>query len=53
MGHVTETESKITESGYKHASTKMVPVHSVVIALAGQAFSHNPHPTQTSSFTNA
>lgn len=36
MGHVTETESKITESGYKHASTKMVPVHSVVIALAGQ-----------------
>lgn len=36
MGHVTETESKITDSGYKHASTKMVPVHSVVIALAGQ-----------------
>jgi len=36
MGHVTSTESKITESGYKHASTKMVPIHSVVIALAGQ-----------------
>ena len=36
MGHVTETESKITESGYNHTSTKMVPVHSVVIALAGQ-----------------
>ncbi len=36
MEHVTETESKITESGYQQTSTKMVPVHSVVIALAGQ-----------------
>ena len=35
MEHVTETESKITESGYQQTSTKMVPVHSVVIALAG------------------
>ena len=36
MEHVTKTESKITESGYQQTSTKMVPVHSVVIALAGQ-----------------
>lgn len=36
MEHVTKTESKITESGYQQTSTKMVPVHSIVIALAGQ-----------------
>ena len=34
--HVDRTEAKITQKGYDHASTKMVPIHSVVIALAGQ-----------------
>ena len=34
--HVDKTEAKITQCGYDHASTKMVPIHSVVIALAGQ-----------------
>ena len=34
--HVDQTEAKITQKGYDHASTKMVPIHSVVIALAGQ-----------------
>jgi type I restriction enzyme S subunit len=34
--HVDRTEAKITQTGYDHASTKMVPIHSVVIALAGQ-----------------
>ena len=36
MVHVDKTEAKITQRGYDHASTKMVPIHSVVIALAGQ-----------------
>lgn len=34
--HVYETEAKISELGYKNASTTIVPEHSVVIALAGQ-----------------
>lgn len=34
--HIYDTEQKITDSGYKNASTKMVPPHSIVIALAGQ-----------------
>ena len=34
--HVDRTEAKITQKGYDHSSTKMVPIHSVVIALAGQ-----------------
>ncbi|MDD3138949.1 MAG: restriction endonuclease subunit S [Lachnospiraceae bacterium] len=33
---VTFTEKKITQLGYDNTSTKMVPVNSVVIALAGQ-----------------
>ena len=33
---IFETESKITQLGYNSASTSIVPVHSVVIALAGQ-----------------
>lgn len=35
-GHIEDTDARITELGYKNASTKMVPVHSIVIALAGQ-----------------
>ena len=35
-GHVEDTDARITELGYKNASTKMVPIHSIVIALAGQ-----------------
>ena len=35
-GEVTYTEKKITQQGYDNTSTKMVPVNSVVIALAGQ-----------------
>ena len=35
-GEVTYTEKKITQLGYDNTSTKMVPVNSVVIALAGQ-----------------
>ena len=35
-GHVEDTDTRITELGYNNASTKMVPVHSIVIALAGQ-----------------
>ena len=34
--HIYDTEQKITDAGYKNASTKMVPPHSIVIALAGQ-----------------
>lgn len=34
--YVLETENKITQLGYNSASTTIVPVHSVVIALAGQ-----------------
>lgn len=33
---IFETDSKITELGYDHASTKMVPAHTVVLAMAGQ-----------------
>jgi type I restriction enzyme S subunit len=35
-GRVYETEKKISQLGYDSCSTKMVPEHSVVIALAGQ-----------------
>ena len=34
--YVFETEHKITQLGYDSASTTIVPMHSVVIALAGQ-----------------
>ena len=34
--HIEDAENRITELGYKSASTKMVPIHSIVIALAGQ-----------------
>lgn len=34
--YVFETENKITRLGYDSASTTIVPIHSVVIALAGQ-----------------
>lgn len=34
--HIYDTEQKITIAGYKNASTKMVPPHSIVVALAGQ-----------------
>jgi len=36
MGRVTATEKKITQLGYDKSSTKMVPIHTVVMALAGQ-----------------
>ena len=36
MGRVTSTEKKISQFGYDKCSTKMVPLHTVVIALAGQ-----------------
>ena len=36
MGRVTSTEKKISLLGYDKCSTKMVPLHTVVIALAGQ-----------------
>ncbi len=36
LGRVFKTEKKITQEGYNSCSTKMVPVHTVVIALAGQ-----------------
>ena len=36
LRRVFKTEEKITEDGYNHASTTIVPKHSVVIALAGQ-----------------
>ncbi len=35
-GRVDQTDAMITQSGYDKCSTKMVPKHSVVIALAGQ-----------------
>lgn len=35
-GRVYETEKKITELGYKNASTKLIPPHTVVLAMAGQ-----------------
>ena len=36
LGRVYKTENKITQLGYDSCSTKMVPAHTVVIALAGQ-----------------
>ncbi|WP_158652716.1 restriction endonuclease subunit S [Helicobacter felis] len=33
---ITTTQKKITEAGYKSCNTKMLPIGSVVIALAGQ-----------------
>ena len=36
LGHVYRTEKKITQLGYDKCSTKMVPPHTTVIALAGQ-----------------
>lgn len=36
MGRVASTEKKISQLGYDKCSTKMVPLHTVVIALAGQ-----------------
>lgn len=36
QGEVYYTEKKITQLGFDNTSTKMVPVNSVVIALAGQ-----------------
>ena len=33
---IYSTDSKITQSGYDHASTKMVPAHTVLLAMAGQ-----------------
>ena len=35
-GQVFATEKKITQLGYDKSSTKMVPINSVVVALAGQ-----------------
>ncbi len=35
-GRVKDTDAKISQQGYDGCSTKMVPIHSVVIALAGQ-----------------
>lgn len=36
LGRVYETENKITQLGFDSCSTKLVPPHTVVIALAGQ-----------------
>ena len=36
LGRVFQTENRITQLGYDSCSTKMVPPHTVVIALAGQ-----------------
>lgn len=36
LGRVYKTENKITKAGYDSCSTKMVPPHTVVVALAGQ-----------------
>ena len=36
LGRVFQTEKKITQIGFDSCSTKMVPPHTVVIALAGQ-----------------
>lgn len=35
-GRVQDTDTKITKQGYDGCSTKMVPIHSIVVALAGQ-----------------
>ena len=36
LGQVYQTEKFITQSGYDNSSTKMLPVNTVVVALAGQ-----------------
>ena len=36
LGEVFDTEKRITQAGYDNSSTKMLPVNTVVIALAGQ-----------------
>lgn len=36
QGQVFEVEGRITQMGYDKCSTKMVPINSIVIALAGQ-----------------
>lgn len=36
LGEVKNTEKKITKLGYDNSSTKLLPVNTVVIALAGQ-----------------
>lgn len=36
LGRVYQTENRITQLGFDSCSTKMVPPHTVVIALAGQ-----------------
>lgn len=33
---IYETDTKITQLGYENASTKLIPPHSVVLAMAGQ-----------------
>lgn len=33
---IYDTDKKITQLGYKHASAKMIPAHTVVLAIAGQ-----------------
>jgi len=35
-GRIFDTDKKITESGYNNCSTKLIPAHTVVLALAGQ-----------------
>lgn len=35
-GRIFETDKKITELGYNNCSTKLIPAHTVVLALAGQ-----------------
>lgn len=36
LRYVANTQNTITRLGYDNASTTIVPIHSVVIALAGQ-----------------
>lgn len=35
-GRITDTEKKITKVGYDSCSTRMIPPHTIVIAMAGQ-----------------
>lgn len=35
-GRIQDTDAKITQQGYDGCSTKMIPIHSIVVALAGQ-----------------
>ena len=35
-GRIFDTDKKITELGYSNCSTKLIPAHTVVLALAGQ-----------------